>query len=170
MNLIETMLSGAHGGIGQQLGQQFGLGGDQVSSIMAAATPVLASGLKEKLAGPGSTGLLEMLTNGALTKFATDPAALATPAATQQGQNILGQIFGGDSITNLISGLATKSGVSSGIIQSMLPVITSLVMGLLSQKAEGGNTSALMDTLGALTGEHAGVFGALKSAAHKMFG
>ncbi|MBV8706445.1 MAG: DUF937 domain-containing protein [Acidobacteriaceae bacterium] len=170
MNLIETMLSAAHGGVGQQLAQQFGIGGDQVSSVMAAVAPALAGGLKEKLASPSGGGLLEMLTSGALTKFASNPTALATPAAAQQGQSILDQIFGGNPMTSLISGLAQKSGLSSGLIQSMLPVVTSLVMGLLSQKAAGGNTIALMDTLGALTGEHAGVFGALKAAAHKMFG
>jgi len=170
MSLLESMLSVAHSGVGQQLAQHFGLPVDQISSVVAATAPALAGGLKEKLASSSGGGLADLLTSGSLSRYAEDPAALTTPAATEQGQGILNQIFGANPLTNLISGIAEKSGVSSGIVQTMLPTIVTLVMGLLSKKVAGGDSTELTNVLGSLTGDHSGVFGSLKAAAHKIFG
>jgi hypothetical protein len=172
MNVIESMLSSGNGAAVQQLGSQFGLDSSKVSSVLSAVAPVLAHGLKEKLsADPTGGGLLSSLTNGSLAKYADDPSTLSSPEAVQQGQSILGSLFGGGSaLENVISAVAGKSGVSSGVIQSMLPVLASLVMGFLSKQAAGGNTSQLMNSLNALSGEHAGFLSSLKTAAGKIFG
>jgi hypothetical protein len=170
MSLLETMLSAAHSGVGQQLAQQFGLPVDQISSVVAATAPALAGGLKEKLAAPSGGGLIDLLTGGSLSHFAEDPGALTSPAAAQQGQNILTQIFGNNSLTNLIGGIAEKSGVGSSVLQSMFPTIVTFVMALLSKKVAGGSAADVTHLLDSLTGDHAGVFGTLKAAAHKLFG
>ena len=172
MNLIETMLSAGNGGIAQQLGSQFGLDTSKLSSVVGAVGPLLAHGLKEKLSSdPTGGGLLDMLKGGSLTKYADDPSALSSPEAAQQGQSILGGIFGsgGGALSSIISAVTEKTGVSSGLIQSMLPVLASLVMGFLS-KQTAGDPDKLTSALDAISGEHAGILGALKTAAGKIFG
>ena len=98
MNLIETMLSAGNGAVGQQLGSQFGLDSSKLGSVVGAVGPLLAHGLKEKLStDPSGGGLLNMLKGGTLTQYADNPTSLATPEAAQQGQSILGSLFGGNS-------------------------------------------------------------------------
>jgi hypothetical protein len=172
MNLIETMLSAGTGGIAQQLASQFGLDASKAGSVVGAVGPLLAHGLKEKLAtDPTGGGLLDMLKSGTLDQYADNPASLATPEAAQQGQSILGSLFGGNSsaISNIVSAVAEKTGVSSGVIQNMLPVLASLVMGFLAKRT-GGDPGKVTHTLDAITGEHAGFLSSLKTAAGKIFG
>ena len=172
MNLIETMLSAGNGGIAQQLGSQFGLDASKLGSVVGAVGPLLAHGLKEKLStDPSGGGVLDMLKNGSLNKYADDPSTLSSPEAAQQGQSILGSLFGGGggALTNIVSAVAGKSGVSSGLIQTMLPILASLVMGFLS-KQTAGDPGKLTHTLDAISGEHAGLLGSLKTAAGKLFG
>lgn len=95
MNLIETMLSAANGGVGQQLASQFGLDTNQVGSVVTSLAPSLAGALKEKVSSGSATGLLDTLNHSNLQKYVDDPASLASPGAAQAGQNILGQLFGG---------------------------------------------------------------------------
>ena len=172
MNLIESMLSAGNGGIVQQLGSQFGLDGDKVGSVVGAVGPLLAHATKEKLSSdPSGGGLLDMLKSGSLTRYAEDPSALSSPEAAQQGQSILGSLFGGggSALTSIVSAVTEKTGVSSGLIQTMLPVLASLVMGFLS-KQTGGDPGKLTASLDAISGEHAGLLGSLKAAAGKLFG
>jgi hypothetical protein len=170
VSLLESMLSAAHSGVGQQLAQKFGLPVDQIGSVIAATTPALAGGLKEKLASPSGSGLASLLTGGSLSRYAEDPEALTSPAAAEEGQGILSQIFGGNALTGLVGGIAEKSGVGSGIIQTMLPTVATFVMGLLSKKVAGGSSADLTSALDSMSGEHSGILGGLKAAASKIFG
>jgi hypothetical protein len=176
MSLIETMLSAVNGGVGQQIASKFGLDTSQVSSVASTVAPALAGGLKEKLAAGGGDGLMDMLNSGSLTKLADDPASVASPEAAQTGQTILSQLFGGGNVlTELVSTVSQKTGISAGVIQNMLPIVTSLFMGALAKSAKKDDTgridtSHLTGMLDALTGGHEGIFGALKAAAAKLFG
>ena len=114
MNLIETMLSAGNSGIVQQLGSQFGLDASKLGSVVGAAGPLLAHGLKEKLSSdPTGGGLLDVLKGGTLNQYADNPASLSTPEAAQQGQSILGSLFGGGSgtIGNIVSASGRKRAV-----------------------------------------------------------
>jgi hypothetical protein len=172
MNLVETFLSAGDGRIAQQLSSQFGLDASKLGPVIGAVAPLLARGLKEKLsADPSGGGVLDMITNGSLTKYADNPAALSSPEAAQQGESILDSVFGGggSALSNIASVVAGKTGVSSQLIQTMLPVLASLVMGFLSKQTAGDRTK-LTHTLDAISGEHAGFLGSLKTAAGKIFG
>lgn len=169
MSLIESILSAGGGGVAKQLASQFGVSGDQVGSLVSAAVPALAGGLQEKLSGEGGAGLTSLLTGGALNQFADNPASLATPAAAQQGEGILSQLFGsGDGVGSLVSSLAGSTGIGGSILQKMLPVVATMAMGFISKNIAGDPTK-LTGLLGALTGG-GGILGALKGAAGKLFG
>ena len=175
MNLIETMLSAANSGVGQQLASQFGLKTDQIGSVVGAVSPLLAGGLKEKLASGNAGGMLDILKSGNLQQYAENPSAVSSPAAAETGQTILGQLFGdGNAVSNVVSTVAEKTGISSGTVQNILPVVTSLFMGMLAKHTTGQDgqidMGSLTNVVGSLTGEHRGVLDALKTAAGKLFG
>jgi hypothetical protein len=175
MNLIETMLSAANGGVGHQLASQFGLDTTQVGSVVTSLAPTLAGALKEKLSSGNAAGLLDTLNQGNLQKYVDDPASLGSPGAAQAGQNILGQLFGGgNALSSTASAVGEKTGVGAGVIQNMLPLVAPLLMGFIAKHVTGKDgqveTDKLNSVLGSLTGEHHGVFDALKAAAGKVFG
>ena len=172
MSLIENLISAGDGSVLKQLAGQFGLNSDQVSSAVSTIVPALAGGLKEKLGAGGSSAdaLTNLISGGSLTNFLDNPAGLGSPSAVEAGNSLLGQIFGGGSLGNLTSMIGEKTGISSDVIAKMLPVVMTLVGGFLSKNSTPGAGTDLSSMLGALTGDSAGVMGAVKSLAAKIFG
>ncbi|MBV8551013.1 MAG: DUF937 domain-containing protein [Acidobacteriaceae bacterium] len=169
MGLLDTMLSAGGSGLVNQLAGQFGISAEQTTSAFKAMVPALAGGIQEKLASGSSPALSNLLCGGTLTKFAEDPATAASPAGVEQGKSLLSSIFGGQDLTHLTSALAEKTGLSSGVIDGMLPIATTLLGGFLSKEA-GGGEGKLTSCLTALTSEHAGILSAVKTMFAKLTG
>ena len=170
MSLLDNLMSSMGPGVVQQLSKQFGIDGDQASSALTTLIPFLAGGLKDKMAGGGGAGLLEMVTGNGFQQFANDPASLSSPAAVQQGASLLSQIFGGNALSDITTQIAEKTGLGGPIVRTMLPVVASLFMGYLS-KNSAGNSSNAMDMLTSLAEpDSGGVVGAIKNLASKVFG
>jgi hypothetical protein len=170
MNVLDSALSAGSAGVVEQLASQFHINPDQASSAISALLPAIAGGLKEKLATGGGSTLSSLITGGSLSKFADDPASLATPAAVAQGNSILNQIFGGADLSNLASTVAQKVGIPSSVISAMLPIATALLGGILSKSAAGGQGN-LTEILGSIAGSgHSGIMGAIKGLASKVLG
>ena len=172
MNLIENLISAGDGSVLKQLAGQFGLNGDQASSALATIVPALAGGLKEKLAGGGDSAnaLTGLISGGSLTNFLDNPAGLGSPAASETGTNLLSQIFGGGSLGNLTSMIGEKTGIGSDVISKMLPIVMTLVGAFLSKNAATNKDTDLTGMLGMLSGDSAGLMGAVKGLAAKIFG
>jgi hypothetical protein len=168
MGLLDTMLSAGGSGLINQMAGQFGITGDQATSALKTMVPAVASGIQEKVSTGGSSSLMNMLTNGSLSKFAENPSTALTPAGMEQGKSLLSSIFGGD-MTSLVSHMAEKTGLGGSVITSMLPVVATLFGGFLS-KESGGSADKLTGILSALTSEHQGILGAVKAMFAKMTG
>jgi hypothetical protein len=133
MNLNDIMQA-AQGGQGiNNIAAQFGLTPEQAQAAIQAAMPAFSQGLQRLGQDPGQLG-------GVLTHIAsdvhqgsfTDPSQ-ATGAGAAAGGDVLGQIFGSSDVTSQISQRVSQaSGVSPQIIESMMPVIASVLMGGLS--------------------------------------
>jgi hypothetical protein len=83
-------------------------------------------------------GVLAHIVSGAHQGSFADPSQAA--ASGQAGGNVLGQIFGSPQVSANISQQAARvSGVSPEIIQAMLPVVASMLMGglLHAMNAQG---------------------------------
>jgi hypothetical protein len=169
MNVLDSVLSAGNAGVVDQLASQFGINAEQAGSAVSALLPALAGGLKEKLASGGGTALSDLITSGSLTKFADNPANLASPAALTQGNSMLRQIFGGGDLSNIASTVAQKVGISSGVITAMLPIVTALLGGLLAKSTAGGKGN-LTEIVSGLAGGGHGVMDAIKGFASKVLG
>ena len=169
MNLLETMLSAGDGGVVKQLASQFGINSEQASSVVSTLLPVLAGGLKERLGQGNTSGLADLIGGGSLTKFADNPSSLATPAALEQGKSLVGKIFGSADLTNLVSTVAEKAGVSSSVVTSILPIAATLMGSLLSKSTgAGSNLTDVLDQVASVG--HSGILDTVKSLAAKVFG
>jgi hypothetical protein len=170
VNILESVLIAGNGAVVKQLASQFGINADQAGSAVSALLPALAGGLKEKLTSEGGSALSNLISGGSLSKFADNPATLASPAAITQGNSMLNQIFGGEDLTDIASTVAEKVGINSSVVTSMLPIATALLGGILAKSAAGGQGN-LTDIVGTLAGSgQGGVMGAVKGLASKILG
>jgi len=150
MNLMDMIMSAAGGQAPQQMGQQFGLDAQQSQSAIAALLPAISSGLKQNASSPqGLAGLLGALDKGAHSQYLDKPEQLGAPAAVNEGNAILGHLFGSKEVSRAVAGRASeKSGVSSDILKKMLPMVAMMAMGSLGKQTRGAQGGGMQAMLG----------------------
>ena len=147
---LNDIIQAAQGGQGvNNLASQFGLTPEQTQAAIQAMIPAFSTGLQRTAQDPtGLGGILSQLTNSVHQGSFTDPAQAS--AAGGAGGGVLGQIFGSPQITAQLSQQASQvSGVSPQIIQQMMPVLASMLMGGLFHSM---NSQGLGGVLGQLAG------------------
>ncbi|MEP1142110.1 MAG: DUF937 domain-containing protein [Henriciella sp.] len=148
----------------QQLGQQFGLSEDMTQQAMAALIPALAAGLKSNAGKSGGVeALLGALNKGSHSRYLDEPSLLGQSAARDEGNGILGHLLGSKEVSRSVASRASeKTGLDSGILKQMLPIVATMVMGSLSKKSEQPDTvSQLAGLLGGGQAQQGGGLGGL---------
>lgn len=158
MDLLSTIMSAAGSGGLEKLGSQFGLDNSSVEKVLGQVVPALGQGIKK---GTGSSSGLESLA-GALQKgnhqkYLDDVSAASSQAGVQEGNGILGHIFGSKDVSRNVAAAASgASGVSPDIIKKMLPMLATMAMGALSKQTNSGSQlvsdsdGGIQDMLGSL--------------------
>jgi hypothetical protein len=149
MNLND-IIQAAQGGQGiNNLAARFGLTPEQAQAAVQAMIPAFSMGLQRTAQDTGGLGgILSQMMNGMHQGSYTDPTQAG--AATGAGGNVLGQIFGSPQVTAQISQQAAQAtGLSPQVLQQMMPVIASMVMGGLFHSM---NNQGLGGILGQLAG------------------
>lgn len=149
MNLMEAILSGGGSPV-TSMAKKFGLDEGQVTQAIQQMIPALTNGVKKNVQQKGGLeSLLQALNQGGHERYLDDAGALL--GATDDGNGILGHILGSkDTSRTLADRTAKKTGISSGILKMMLPLIAALVMGSL--KKQGSNSGLLDQLLGGVLG------------------
>jgi hypothetical protein len=144
MNLLESILNAQGGGTVSQLANQFGLNEEQTNSAIQTLVPALAGGLNRNISNGGLDDLLGALTRGQHQQYLEHPSALNTETAREEGNGILGHIFGSKDVSRQVAAQASaKTGISESILKKMLPVVASLAMASLSRRAlQGGQQTS----------------------------
>ncbi len=144
MDLID-MLASAHSGQGLgSIGKQFGLDDAQTRTAVEQLAPVVAAGLRRNGSTPqGMVELLQALQGGGHDRYVDDPGAVRFDDVVQDGNGILGHIFGSKDVSREVAHRAAGStGLSDGILKQMLPVIASMVLGSLTKSFGGSSAPA----------------------------
>lgn len=132
-----------------EIGRQFGLNEAQTRAAVEALTPVVAAGMRRN--GPSAGGLEDIIRS-----ITQGGAPEETEAATSQGNDILGQIFGSKEVSRGVANeLSASSGIGSSILKKMLPIIASIVMAQVAKQmgSRGGSSGGgLGDILGDILG------------------
>lgn len=149
MSLLETILKSQGGAVAEQLAKQFGLDTNTASSVLGQLVPALSAGVKRNTASQGGLdGLIGALTKGGHSQYLEDPSRVGQQATVDDGNKILGHLFGSKEVSRQVASHASQqTGVSSDILKKMLPVVATMVMGGLSKQSNAGG-GALAGLLG----------------------
>lgn len=126
------------GGMGQAqqtVGNQLGTNPNQTSAAMQAAVPLLLGALTRNATQPGG---LDALT-GALNRHdgsALDAFGQGQMPNTQDGQKILGHVFGGQQQA-AANAVGKRAGIDPQMAMQVLSMLAPLVLGYLSRQRQG---------------------------------
>lgn len=130
------------GGMGQaeqRIGQQAGTTPGQTQAAMQAALPLLLGALTRNAAQPGGLDTL----SGALDRHdgsALDAFAGGQVPDTQDGQKILGHVFGGQQ-AQAAQAVSKRAGIDPQLAMQILSMLAPLVLAYLGRQRQGGGMS-----------------------------
>ncbi|MBZ9873718.1 DUF937 domain-containing protein [Mesorhizobium sp. BR1-1-9] len=146
MPSLFDMLAQAQNGSGMQaLAQQYGLSMQQTQSAVEALLPAFSQGLRRNTADPYGLGaFMTAMASGQHAKYFEDATRAFSPQGVDEGNGILGHLFGSKDLSRAVAGQAAQAtGISQQVLQQMLPALASMMMGGLfkqttSQMQAGG--------------------------------
>jgi hypothetical protein len=164
MNLLDTILNSQDGAVVRQLANRLQLDEDQTRSAVGALLPALTRGISRNASSPqGLDQLIGALANGNHGRYIEQPQALGGEAAVEEGNGILGHVFGSKDVSRQVASRAAQtSGVDSGLLKQMLPLIASAAMGALAKNGFGAARAQAESAPGA-PDANAGIGGLLNS-------
>jgi hypothetical protein len=165
---LNDIIQASQGGQGvNNLAQQFGLSPEQAQAAINAIIPGLSAGLQRQAGSlDGLGGIINSLNQGVHQQTYSAPQGVPPAGASEVSSSAVGQIFGNSQILNqIIQQAAAASGVNTAILQQMLPVLVSMVLGgmfhamtnqglggILGQLANAVNQGGLGNMLGPMAG------------------
>lgn len=153
MNIMDMLQQS--GGIGT-MAKELGVNESVAQAGAAALLPAILGGFKKTTqAQPGGLdglgGLLGQLGGGGLL----DSVLGSQPTPVEQGNEVLGQIFGSKEVSRTVAaGAEQQTGISSDLLKKMLPVVAMMVTGYMAKQStdSAGNGGGLGGLLGGLLG------------------
>ena len=138
MDILQLILNAQNGGAARQLGQQFGLDEQQTQSALGALLPSLAGAVKQNTQQAGGLeSLIGALSGGQHARYIEQPSALGDPSTVEDGNGILGHLFGSKEVSREVASRASaQTGIGSDILKRMLPIVASMMMGGLAKRAQ----------------------------------
>ncbi|WP_137931711.1 DUF937 domain-containing protein [Mesorhizobium comanense] len=155
MPTLFDMLTQAQNGNGMQaLAQQYGLSMQQTQAAVAALLPAFSQGLQRNTADPYGLGaFMTAMASGQHAKYFEDATRAFSPQGLDEGNGILGHLFGSKDISRAVASQAAQAtGLSQQVLQQMLPAIASMVMGGLFKQTTSQFTGGQMQAAGGLGG------------------
>ncbi len=140
------------------LSNQIGASKEQTASALQQAVPTLFSALQNNVSNGGASSLMAALDRDHDGSVLDDLIGFFQSGGNNQGEGILNHLLG-DNRGHVENALATNSGVQSGSIAKLLPLIAPIIMGYLGkQKQQAGvaDSGGIADLIGKFTGGGAG--------------
>ncbi|UKB83483.1 DUF937 domain-containing protein [Chryseobacterium sp. MEBOG06] len=140
MSLIDLLTGNTSNQVAEQAENKFGIGRNQVIALLAVATPLIISYLRNKSQDAKEAESL----NNALDKdhngsILNDASQIETRQA--EGGSILDHIFGGQKST-VENQLSQNTGISIDKIGPVLAMLAPVVMGYIGQQKQENNVGA----------------------------
>ncbi len=132
------MLTQAQNGRGMELlAKQFNLSQQQAQLAVEALLPAFSQGLKRNAANPYDLGgFLNAMASGQHAKYFEDAGRAFSQQGVDEGNGILGHLFGSKDLSRAVAAQAAQAtGIGQQILQQMLPVIASMIMGGLFKQS-----------------------------------
>lgn len=139
-NLYEVLAEAQSGEAMTELGREFGLSPQQTQAAVAALLPAISMGLKRTTATPEGLGDLFALMGAQPDLYAMydDPQIAFSRGGRTAGNAALSRMFGSPEASRAIADQAQQlSGVSSGILKKLLPVLAGIIISSLMKSGPG---------------------------------
>lgn len=139
------------------ISEKTGIEQEQAVAVVSNGLPEILARMQQNSSGDsGSSGLLGALLGGKHDGSILDNiGGYLSGGDTTDGSKILGHVFGTDQ-SDLTNGLSQKTGVDSGIISKILPMLMPIIMGYLGKQASNNgvqDSGGLGSILGGLLGD-----------------
>lgn len=147
LNLLEIMQNAQGGNAYQNLANQFGIGSDQAQKAVEALLPAFSMGLQQQTQTmEGWQSVLASLGQARNSAQFFDSDAAGIPDHLEnEGQKALGAMFGNPETAQAVARQAAQfAGLPVQMMQQMLPVIASMVMGGLFKGAMNGGLGGVL--------------------------
>ena len=150
MDILGSLLGSADGGAVGQAARQLGLKSSDSQALLKQLVPPLASSLQRNAADrDGLAKLAAALGGGSHQRYLDDPQALEKSEAVDDGNAILGHLFGSKDVSRQVASAASgATGINAATVKRFLPLVAAAAMGALSKQTDRG--SRLSDASGAL--------------------
>lgn len=159
--LIEAL--GGMGGIAQ-MAKELGIDEKTVAAGAAALAPAVLGGFKQQASSGGLDGLVGML-GGMGGGGLLDAVLSPQPTPVNQGNEVLGQIFGSPDVSRAVAGQASaNTGIPVELLKKMLPMVAMAAAGFMAKSASAAPADG-GGGLGGLLGQVAGMLGGGQPAA-----
>jgi hypothetical protein len=155
ISLFDMMMNMQNGEAFRELSRQFRLSQKQTQAAIEALLPAFSQGLKRNAHDPYDAGrLMSAFASGQYSQFFDNPTEAFTPFGMQQGNDVLGQLFGSKDLSRAIAQQAAQAtGIAQETFKQMLPALASLIMGGLHKQSIGqfgstqpvGSVNPMMD-------------------------
>jgi hypothetical protein len=143
-SLFDIFAQAQNGAGMQALAQQFGLSVQQTQAAVQALLPAFSQGLQRNTADPyGMGAFMTAMASGQHAKYFEDATRAFSPQGINEGNGILGHLFGSKDLSRAIAAQAAQAtGLSQQVLQQMLPAMASMMMGGLFKQTNNQMQSA----------------------------
>src|SRR6478609_2998233 len=143
INLFEMMQNAQGGQAVDNLARQFGLTPNQSEAAVDALLPAFTIALRRQLKNPQAWPYL-MAALSIPPGPAQTPFQPLSPQGMQQGEAVLGALFGSSELGRQVAAqAAAATGMSASLMQQMLPTLAAMLQGG-AWKMFGENVSSVM--------------------------
>jgi hypothetical protein len=139
------------------LAKQFNLSQQQAQLALEALLPAFSQGLKRNTSDPYGLGdFLNAMASGQHAKYFEDAGKAFSQQGADEGNGILSHLFGSKDLSRAVAAQAAQAtGIGQQVLQQMLPVIASMIMGGLAKQStsqmpagnSGDNNNPLADII-----------------------
>jgi hypothetical protein len=139
-SLYEILANAQQGEAMAGLGREFGLTPQQTQAAVESLLPAISMGLKQSTATPEGLGDLFAVMGQQRDLYAMydDPRAALSPQARAAGNEVLAKMFGSPDASRAIADQAQQlSGVTSGILKKLLPILAGILISGLMRSGSG---------------------------------
>lgn len=140
MRALEIIDKAQSGAAVTNLAETLGISDTQARAAIEAALPELARGIERNtLSRTGLADFITALGQGHHEQILDTPAAWTDPRVIADGQAILNHLTGSERNTELLASRAMQaSGLGSGVIKLLLPILAQWLLGALTKSTKGG--------------------------------
>lgn len=157
-----------------QLAAQLGTDEQTAQEAVAQAVPLLISGMQNNAQDPDGEQSLASAIDEHATRSLFDGGVDLDQVDPNEGEKIVGHIFGGQDINSLAGQYGALGGGNSSLIQKLLPILAPIVLAYIAKNLQGkatragGSGSILGDLLGGVLGGGMGMGDAQQQTQQRM--